>query len=403
MPTLRTKSRLTRKAGKGTLSSRPRFQVGEATPHVATALMVLIAAVSSRAESSPAEPEPVARAEEITITATRDERTALEVPAAVTVLDRDQLDAKQARFTPDLFRGVPGLFVQQTTPGQGVPIVRGLIGSSVLTLVDGMRLNNAIYRPCAEPVPRARRSLRRRSHRSRARHGLDALRQRRDGWRRQCADRRRRGSRATRGRRAAASWASSAAPTSRGSGTRRSRPDGRASACAWAVRSSVSTTCAAAMDARSRPPTTRIRATENSSSRAAVKSSRSPRSTRVSPARLVMTSSSPDVRHGQTQPPSQTFYFEPNDRLFTHAHYRREAPMRWIEYAEADFAFQEINDDRRTSDFGSTVERRERNRDRQLSLRRRGGVLDRRLVDVDLRLRVDARSRREQRAGTPMA
>ena len=52
-----------------------------------------------------------------------------------------------ARITPDLFRGKPGMFVQQTTPGQGVPIVRGMIGSSVLTLVDGVRLNNAIYRP----------------------------------------------------------------------------------------------------------------------------------------------------------------------------------------------------------------------------------------------------------------
>ena len=40
----------------------------------------------------------------------------------------------------------PGVFVQQTTPGQGAPIVRGLKGSEVLHLVDGMRLNNAIFR-----------------------------------------------------------------------------------------------------------------------------------------------------------------------------------------------------------------------------------------------------------------
>ena len=52
--------------------------------------------------------------------------------------------------------------------------------------------------------------------------------------------------------------------------------------------------------------------------------------------------------------------------------------MRWIEHAELDFAFQEINDDRRTSDFGSTIERRERNRDQYLQLRRRGRLRDRR-------------------------
>ena len=46
----------------------------------------------------------------------------------------------------DLLRATPGAFVQQTTPGQGIPIVRGLKGSQVLHLVDGFRLNNAFFR-----------------------------------------------------------------------------------------------------------------------------------------------------------------------------------------------------------------------------------------------------------------
>jgi len=36
--------------------------------------------------------------------------------------------------------------MQQTTPGQGVVILRGLKGSEVLNVVDGFRLNNAIFR-----------------------------------------------------------------------------------------------------------------------------------------------------------------------------------------------------------------------------------------------------------------
>ena len=40
----------------------------------------------------------------------------------------------------------PGVFLQQTTPGQGAAIIRGLKGSEVLHLVDGFRLNNAIFR-----------------------------------------------------------------------------------------------------------------------------------------------------------------------------------------------------------------------------------------------------------------
>jgi outer membrane receptor protein involved in Fe transport len=42
---------------------------------------------------------------------------------------------------------VPGVALQKTSPGQAVPIIRGLIGSAVLVVVDGIRLNNAIFRP----------------------------------------------------------------------------------------------------------------------------------------------------------------------------------------------------------------------------------------------------------------
>ena len=55
--------------------------------------------------------------------------------------------ARQApEMLAEMLRGVPGAFFQQTTPGQGIPIIRGLKGSQVLHLVDGMRLNNAFFR-----------------------------------------------------------------------------------------------------------------------------------------------------------------------------------------------------------------------------------------------------------------
>jgi outer membrane receptor protein involved in Fe transport len=42
--------------------------------------------------------------------------------------------------------GSTSVFVQSTTPGQASPFIRGLTGSSVLSLIDGMRLNHAMYR-----------------------------------------------------------------------------------------------------------------------------------------------------------------------------------------------------------------------------------------------------------------
>jgi outer membrane receptor protein involved in Fe transport len=82
--------------------------------------------------------------EEIVIRATRR-------PMAEAALDRGGSVRRpepglDAETTTALLRGVPGLFFQQTTPGQSTPIVRGLRGSQVLHLVDGVRLNDAVFR-----------------------------------------------------------------------------------------------------------------------------------------------------------------------------------------------------------------------------------------------------------------
>jgi outer membrane receptor protein involved in Fe transport len=82
----------------------------------------------------------------IQVTATKRPESSLEIPAATTIATRAEL-AEVAMQTPmDALHGDVGTFVQQTTPGQGVIIVRGLKGSEVLHLVDGFRLNNAIFR-----------------------------------------------------------------------------------------------------------------------------------------------------------------------------------------------------------------------------------------------------------------
>ncbi|MDH3589705.1 MAG: TonB-dependent receptor plug domain-containing protein, partial [Gammaproteobacteria bacterium] len=84
--------------------------------------------------------------EEVQVTAGRAEQTTSDVPAGVSVVDTDALERQTPAIVADLLRGVTGAFVQQTTPGQGIPIIRGLKGSEVLHLVDGMRLNNALFR-----------------------------------------------------------------------------------------------------------------------------------------------------------------------------------------------------------------------------------------------------------------
>ena len=82
--------------------------------------------------------------EEIQVTATRRPAPESEVSAALTIISAERL--RRGPLITDALAAEPGLFLQQTTPGQGAAIIRGLKGSEVLHLVDGMRLNNAIFR-----------------------------------------------------------------------------------------------------------------------------------------------------------------------------------------------------------------------------------------------------------------
>lgn len=82
--------------------------------------------------------------EEIQVTATRRPVEINEVSAALTVVTTDEIS--RTKLMTDSLAAKPGVFLQQTTPGQGAPIIRGLKGSEVLHLVDGIRLNNAIFR-----------------------------------------------------------------------------------------------------------------------------------------------------------------------------------------------------------------------------------------------------------------
>ncbi|MCH8072359.1 MAG: TonB-dependent receptor plug domain-containing protein, partial [Proteobacteria bacterium] len=82
--------------------------------------------------------------DEIQITATRRPTAAKNVSVALTLIPSEKI--QNSKLTTDALMMEPGVFLQQTTPGQGTAIIRGLKGSEVLHLVDGFRLNNAIFR-----------------------------------------------------------------------------------------------------------------------------------------------------------------------------------------------------------------------------------------------------------------
>lgn len=87
-----------------------------------------------------------AAADVVQVTATRRPSASQDVAPATTVVGADSIREGAPQTVMDALHGETGTFVQQTTPGQAVVIVRGLKGSEVLHLVDGFRLNTTIFR-----------------------------------------------------------------------------------------------------------------------------------------------------------------------------------------------------------------------------------------------------------------
>jgi hemoglobin/transferrin/lactoferrin receptor protein len=84
---------------------------------------------------------------EVVVTATRDQAAQDRVPYTTHVLDEDSLRLRLApRSLPEALQETPGVSAQKTASGLESPYLRGFTGFRTLLLVDGIRLNNAVFR-----------------------------------------------------------------------------------------------------------------------------------------------------------------------------------------------------------------------------------------------------------------
>jgi len=83
--------------------------------------------------------------ETVTVTATRTERSVEESLASVTVIDRGEIERRQAQSVQDLLRGVPGLSISNNGGlGKATQVfLRGTESDHVLVLIDGVRAGSA--------------------------------------------------------------------------------------------------------------------------------------------------------------------------------------------------------------------------------------------------------------------
>ncbi|MGA1524618.1 MAG: TonB-dependent receptor plug domain-containing protein, partial [Planctomycetota bacterium] len=80
------------------------------------------------------------------MTASRAPQTEFDAPFATDVLLADDLFQRSYRSVPQALRDVPGVMVQETSVSQGSPYIRGFTGYQNLLLIDGVRLNNSVFR-----------------------------------------------------------------------------------------------------------------------------------------------------------------------------------------------------------------------------------------------------------------
>ena len=295
--------------------------------------------------------------EEVLVTATRRVISSEEVSSGLTIVTRERIQAQ--KLVTDSLASNVGVFLQQTTPGQGAAIIRGLKGSSILHLVDGMRLNNAIFRSAPTqyfslvPVAAVERvevlrgtptSL----YGNDAVGGVvqlvtrvpsfDSLQSESRGEVFAAFDTAELGktTRATLDY-GNSSFASSFSAESLSTGNRRTGSGERIGPSGYDSRAARIVFSATPADDRSWLLDVHY-----------LEQPETPRVDELVPG------------FGQTEPSSSEFLFAPNRRVFVHGRYTKNAGPAGLDW-NADIAWQRIDDDRVTRDFDATDRRRESN------------------------------------------
>ena len=69
-----------------------------------------------------------------------------DVPEAVAVATRKEIESRPHQILPQVLREEPGVLVQQTTTAQGSPFIRGFSAQRIVYLMDGVRFNTSTFR-----------------------------------------------------------------------------------------------------------------------------------------------------------------------------------------------------------------------------------------------------------------
>ena len=106
----------------------------------------LLASWGLAAQVSDSPPLDIPELDPVVVSAPREGLSPLDLPFSVNVHDSDTLLTLAPRTLPDAIAPLPGIMIQRTARGQSSPYIRGFTGFRTLLLIDGIRLNNSVFR-----------------------------------------------------------------------------------------------------------------------------------------------------------------------------------------------------------------------------------------------------------------
>jgi len=83
---------------------------------------------------------------EVFLSATKGEENITRIAEQVAVFSSKEIQNSIPQTSADMLSNIPGVKVQKTQFGGGSPVLRGMEANRILLVVDGVRMNNAIYR-----------------------------------------------------------------------------------------------------------------------------------------------------------------------------------------------------------------------------------------------------------------
>lgn len=84
--------------------------------------------------------------EEFVFSANKSEEKKSDVPHSIQIITNKEIELANPQTSADMLELLGNVFVQKSQAGGGSPVLRGFEANRVLLVIDGVRMNNAIYR-----------------------------------------------------------------------------------------------------------------------------------------------------------------------------------------------------------------------------------------------------------------